>query len=183
MVYTKDIDLKFHKSLGYYYFFDKGHPLCYADNKVWYHRHVASLKSGRWLSGNEHVHHKDRNSGNNDPENLESVTPQEHARIHALENGFSILSEYICEVCGIVYCAWKHTQTTCSDECRDFASRKVLRPSKEALEILIWSTPTTKIAQSLGVSDKAIEKWCKLYKIDKPPIGYWAPKDTLSETY
>jgi hypothetical protein len=52
-------------------------------------------------------------------------------------------------------------------------SRKVERPSKEELQKLIWEIPTIHIAKKFGVSDKAIEKWCKAYKIDKPPRGYW----------
>lgn len=52
-------------------------------------------------------------------------------------------------------------------------SRKVERPSKEELQKLIWEIPTIHIAKKFGVSDKAIEKWCKAYEIDKPPRGYW----------
>lgn len=55
--------------------------------------------------------------------------------------------------------------------------RKVIRPSKEELKNLLWEMPTTKIASRFGVSDKAIEKWSKSYKIEKPPRGYWASKN------
>jgi hypothetical protein len=51
--------------------------------------------------------------------------------------------------------------------------RKVERPTKEELYNLIWSMPTSKIAEDYKVSDKAIEKWCKSYEINKPPRGYW----------
>jgi hypothetical protein len=54
--------------------------------------------------------------------------------------------------------------------------RKVTRPSKEDLHKLLWEIPTQKLAAQFGVSDKAIEKWAKDYKIDKPPRGYWAKK-------
>lgn len=54
--------------------------------------------------------------------------------------------------------------------------RKVTRPTKEDLHKLLWEIPTQKIAAQFGVSDKAIEKWAKHYKIDKPPRGYWAKK-------
>jgi hypothetical protein len=50
-------------------------------------------------------------------------------------------------------------------------------PPKEELELLIWQIPTTKIAEKYGVSDKAIEKWCKKYSINKPPRGYWTKND------
>jgi len=52
-------------------------------------------------------------------------------------------------------------------------ARKVERPSKEALAKMIWEKPTSHIAKDFGVSDKAIEKWCKAYGISKPPRGYW----------
>ncbi len=39
---------------------------------------------------------------------------------------------------------------------------------------MVWEMPTTKIAQIYGVSDKAIEKFCKKHGIEKPPRGYWA---------
>lgn len=55
-------------------------------------------------------------------------------------------------------------------------ARKVERPSKEELQKLVWTRPTIHIAKDFGVSDKAIEKWCKAYGIEKPPRGYWAKK-------
>ena len=61
----------------------------------------------------------------------------------------------------------------CSRKCYWQASRKVERPSKEKLQQLIWKKPTTQLAKDFGVSDKAIEKWCKAYEINKPPRGYW----------
>ncbi|MEH2124829.1 group I intron-associated PD-(D/E)XK endonuclease [Nostoc sp.] len=53
-------------------------------------------------------------------------------------------------------------------------SRKVERPSKEELHELVWTKPTAHIAKDFGVSDKAVEKWCKAYEIEKPSRGYWA---------
>lgn len=55
-------------------------------------------------------------------------------------------------------------------------TRKVERPFKEELEKLVWSKPTARIAKDFGVSDKAVEKWCKGYGIEKPPRGYWVKK-------
>lgn len=55
-------------------------------------------------------------------------------------------------------------------------TRKVERPFKEELEKLVWEKPTAQIARELGVSDKAVEKWCKAYGIEKPPRGYWVKK-------
>lgn len=50
------------------------------------------------------------------------------------------------------------------------------RPSKEALRHLLWQMSTKQIAECFGVSDKAVEKWSKLYQLSKPPRGYWAKR-------
>lgn len=47
-------------------------------------------------------------------------------------------------------------------------------PQPEEMKILIWSMPTTKVAKILGVSDKAVEHFCKKHQISKPPRGHWA---------
>lgn len=52
--------------------------------------------------------------------------------------------------------------------------RKVIRPSAEELYKLLWSLPTQQIAKQFGVSDKAVEKWAKIYKLSKPTRGYWS---------
>lgn len=70
----------------------------------------------------------------------------------------------------------KYQNNYCSHTCSKLASRKVERPSKEELQRLVWTKPTSQLAKDFGVSDKAIEKWCKTYKIEKPPRGYWAKK-------
>lgn len=54
------------------------------------HRVVAETVLGRSLLPEEHVHHKDENRTNNDPENLQVMTRAEHARHHRnkeIENG------------------------------------------------------------------------------------------------
>ncbi len=58
-------------------------------------------------------------------------------------------------------------------------TRKVERPFKEELEKLVWEKPTAQIAKEFGVSDKAVEKWCKGYGIAKPPRGYWMKKASV----
>ena len=57
-------------------------------------------------------------------------------------------------------------------------TRKVIRPSKEELEKLLWKKPTMQLAKEFGVSDSAISKWAKIYGILKPPRGYWAKINT-----
>lgn len=52
-------------------------------------------------------------------------------------------------------------------------THKVIHPSKEELEKLLWEKPTTQIAEQFGVSDNAVAKWAKSYGLTKPPRGYW----------
>jgi hypothetical protein len=54
--------------------------------------------------------------------------------------------------------------------------RKVIRPSKEELEKLLWEKPVIHLAKDFGVSDKAIAKWAKSYAIIGPPMGHWSKK-------
>jgi len=48
------------------------------------------------------------------------------------------------------------------------------RPEKEVLENLLFKIPLTKIAKQFNVSDKAINKWCDYYNLNKPLRGYWS---------
>jgi transposase-like protein len=59
---------------------------------------------------------------------------------------------------------------------RRYPNRPTRSPSKEILEKLVWEKPTMHIAKEFGVSDVAVSKWCKKYKIEKPAPGYWAKK-------
>lgn len=61
----------------------------------------------------------------------------------------------------------------CNGKKPKFASRKVIRPSKEDLNKMVWEKPSTLIAKQYGVSDTMICKWCKYYDIKKPNRGYW----------
>lgn len=84
--------------------------------------------------------------------------------------------QIVCSECNEVIS--KHSISKLCRKCsairHNFANRKAKRPDKEELRKMIWSKPTTQIAKDFGVSDKAIEKWCKSYGISKPPRGYWA---------
>ncbi len=58
--------------------------------------------------------------------------------------------------------------------------KKIIWPTKEELQKLLWEMPTIKIAKQLGVSDVAISKCAKKYGISKPPRGYWTNKNNHS---
>ncbi len=67
----------------------------------------------------------------------------------------------------------------CSPECAQIASRKFhVNPleTHSSLETqqMVWEMSATHIAREYGVSDKAIEKFCKKHQIQKPGRGYWA---------
>ena len=51
-------------------------------------------------------------------------------------------------------------------------------PPKDELAKLLWEIPTTKIAIKYGVSDKAVEKWCRKFGLSKPKPGYWRKLET-----
>lgn len=57
---------------------------------------------------------------------------------------------------------------------RAFEQRRVVRPSKDDLTKLVWSKSRLILSQELGVSDKAIQKWCDFYGIPTPPRGFWS---------
>ena len=46
--------------------------------------------------------------------------------------------------------------------------------SREALYQQVWTTAMRKLAPRYGLSDVALAKICKKYKIPRPPAGYWA---------
>lgn len=69
--------------------------------------------------------------------------------------------EYLCLDCGKRI---SHTSLRC-EECAKKQMRKVDRPSREELKTLIRTNPFTKLSEKFGVSDNAIRKWCKAYRL------------------
>lgn len=118
-------------------------------------------------------------------ENLRLLCPNCHSQTETFAGRRKSYTKIDRSSCS--YCYTSITKYSTLGLCRkcasirfNFKNRKVERPSKHELEILIWSKPTTHLAQDFGVSDKAIEKWCKAYEIEKPPRGYWAKKQAQS---
>lgn len=60
-------------------------------------------------------------------------------------------------------------------------ARKVKRPEKEELAILIMKKSIADIARDNKVSANTVRKWLKCYKLEKPkfPKGYWLMKDKV----
>ena len=178
--YDKHISTKQDKTLGYIYFIDKEHPLSSKGGKVYYHRHVVSVMEGRWIDDSYHVHHIDENRSNNDPSNLQKKSPRMHRRDHGLIHGNVAKKVKVCPCCkkkfisieGREFCS-----LSCSSSYSQFGLKQKI--SKNELEHLVWTLPTTTIAKKIGCSDVAIAKLCKKWKISKPPRGYWAKQKSI----
>lgn len=77
-------------------------------------------------------------------------------------------------------CACGKKITSAYERCSKCAmiARRKNRPTKEELKNLLWSKPTTKIAEDYKVTDNAVAKWAKDYGLNKPPRGYWKKHQT-----
>ncbi len=60
----------------------EGHPLRMIDGYAMKHRIVMSETLGRWVLPEEDVHHKNEDTGDNSPGNLEVRTTSEHCKMH-----------------------------------------------------------------------------------------------------
>lgn len=163
MDYNREIVVKIDKTLGYAYFMDKGHPLASSIGRVYYHRHIASVRIGRWLAPSEHVHHLDGNKENNTPNNLEVISPSEHAKHHChammQARGANPRTARQCQVCSRPTL----NKYFCSDACSHRGRRKADRPPREDLIGLVKANSFVQLGKMFGVSDNAIRKWCKHY--------------------
>lgn len=88
-------------------------------------------------------------------------------------------------------CKCGETKYTYSDKCRkcentvrktNLQTRKVERPPKEELQMLINTIPMTQIGKKYGVSDNAIRKWCRTYKIKINKFGGPSPQSSGEPT-
>lgn len=169
MLWNKTILPKQHKILKYFYFCDKEHPLGDKNGIVYYHRHVASEKLGRWLEPYEHVHHLDGDRSNNNSDNIVVLSASEHARKH-----HSFLKPISCANvdCRKVFTPHASHTRYCSIRCSKLS--KFIPIDVEKLRDQIWKIPSKIIAKNLGISDSGLIKICRRNGIEKPPRGYWA---------
>lgn len=169
--YTRKIKIRLDPQTGDVWFHDPNHPLAQKNGRVSLARHVLSQKLGRWLESGEGVAFNDGSRRNLDPQNL-SLSP-------ASEQASPVRSrqvELTCPYCGCTFrVAHSHRERRvhCKEECRRMNSRR-FNVDREELEQLVWQMPTTQVARIYGVSDKAIEKRCRLLGIPKPGRGYWS---------
>lgn len=166
-MYDREIVLRKDSSNGYLYFIDKEHPLASAVGKVYYHRHVASLKEGRWLRSDEHVHHLDGDKENNEEENVVVVTSSRRVHFHREE-----IKKRRCLRCNAWFRPSSREGKYCSTGCANDSQKRFDVPDEELTE-LVWSYPLVVLAKRFGVSDTAIRKRCMKAGIERPDSGYW----------
>lgn len=160
------------KTLKYFYFMDKEHPLADKKGRVWYHRHVASCVLGRWLTKKEEVHHDDENRSNNSVKNL--VVTKDHAE-HGRHHRKRKLCN--CDQCGLEFYPSSAISKFCSKACASEA-RGCIKLSGKELSDLVWNMPLTDVARFLGISDRAVSKKCRKLGVETPSRGYWLRKSS-----
>ena len=168
-VALKGENMPIDKVLGYEY-------ICKNNKKYYVHRLVMEKYLGRQLNRGEQTHHVDGNKLNNNIENLQIVSASEHAKIEAVVKGWELREDQYCISCGKKCCDKNGSITGMCQDCSHISKRK-FDPSKEELEIKVWSSSMVDVAKYYNVSDKAIAKRCKLLKIEIPPIGYWLRRE------
>jgi hypothetical protein len=88
-----------------------------------------------------------------------------------------------CSCCDCEFVSVSGQQKFCSTECSFKAHRKVERPTKQDLQEMLWTMPTSQIAVRFGVSDKAVSKWATQYELSKPGRGYWQQKHRVDPEF
>jgi hypothetical protein len=52
----------------------------------------------------------------------------------------------------------------------------IARLTRQELHSLVWERPITKLAAEFGLSDVALHKICRKFRVPTPPVGFWAKK-------
>lgn len=121
------------------------------------------------------VHHIDGDRKNNIKENLIPLCPNHHMMVHQKKYNYEIQSQIDIIMNNIFGYSYNKIspQKIFRGHKIDGVCRKSKIPTKEELEKIIWSIPSTYIAKKYNVSDSTIVKWCKKLNIKKPARGYW----------
>lgn len=116
------------KKGAYMYALVPDHPYATKNGYVLLHRVLMENHLGRILEANEVVHHKDSNKFNNRIENLEVLTKNEHAKLHAKKGRTCV--KLVCPECGRTFSKEKREikkdqkQVFCSRKCNGLYQRK-----------------------------------------------------------
>ena len=145
------------------------------DGYVYIHQLQAEKKLNRPLRDAECVHRTDKNKFNNDVDNLLVFhSKSDHTAFH---NGrpiyciqdvwFADMSEQnkheICPICNLN--KKDRYAKMCIDCYLKEKSKNSNIPKKDNLIELLIKYPIVKIAKIFNVSDNAVRKWCKKYKL------------------
>lgn len=130
------------------------------------------------------LHHKDGNHYNNELDNLQILCPNCHAlqpnnsgkasnkkvlkekldRLSSKEK--TAKNKFFCPDCGAIVSAKGLRCKSCASKINNFKMRKVEdRPSREQLKEEIRNNSFLQLGKKYDVSDNAIRKWCKVYKL------------------
>ena len=102
-------------------------------------------------------------------ENLRILCPNCHSQTptYTGRNALQITAKTVhCRNCDVAIS--KRTKNQLCPTCWQKTQRKVERPTREELTILIQHTSIVQIGKRFGVSDRAIRKWLKAYEIPRP---------------
>lgn len=159
---------------GYRVLYRPDHPAAQTcENwKGWVYEHVmiAEEMIGRRLRDDEVVHHLDGDRTNNRYSNLLVLENGQHSKLHKwIDQGCQFTPHEIntgnnnkyCERCNKTL--QLKQKKWCSPECTSIMKRKVERPSKEELKVLIAENNWLKLGRMFGVSDNAVRKWARQY--------------------
>lgn len=137
---------------------------------IYEHRVIAEEFMGRPLRDDEEVHHLDEDKLNNHPENLLVLPNSQHLKLHAWMKRMNIdptaYPTRYCKTCNKVLAVV--LVNYCSTACAAVGTRKVTRPTRDELIDDISKLPMIWVGAKYGVSDNAVRKWCKAYRIEIP---------------
>ena len=51
---------------------------------------------------------------------------------------------------------------------------RYVKLTREELYEQVWTIPTVQLSKTYGISDVYLARLCRVHKIPKPPVGYWA---------
>ena len=129
--------------------------------KVYEHQLVAKRAYG--ATDGLHVHHLNGNTKDNRADNLQVLTSSEHARAH---RGVAVAVACQCAQCGKSFSS-TYEARYCSNQCKRLGQSSRVKPPKERLEYLMRTISNfSELGRMFGVSDNAVRKWAKSYKID-----------------
>jgi hypothetical protein len=125
-----------------------------------------------------HMDHINGHRTDNRLENLRWLCPNCHSQTDTYTGKNRRKAKPECEKCGGPRSAGSRSK--CCVKCYD-PGRKIQWPDPDELRQLLTTTPTSKVAKKLGVSDVAVSKFCKKHKIKKPARGYWRKQESANK--